>query len=92
MAEAPLAQRALVDQGDLGSRLQGPLDARPIDDEAHREARVQDRRLLHVLKRRNRPAVDRLDDVVDLEPRARRRRVGLDEADLRRMSPNGRSS
>ena len=63
MSHPALAERALIDHRDLGRRGQRRLASRALDDERHRQPGAQHRRLLQVLKRRDRRAVDRLDEV-----------------------------
>ena len=50
MADAPLAERALVDQRDARRRLQRHLVAVALDAEGDRQPGVEQRRLLDVLE------------------------------------------
>ena len=95
MADAPLAERALIDQRRLrgaASRVTG-LPARSTS-KVIVEAGVEERRLLQVLEARDRPAVDGLDDIAGLEAGVGGRRIRLDETDARQVfgAPEARNS
>ncbi len=83
MPHPALAERALIDHGDFRRRGQPRLASRALDDERHRQPRAQHRGLLQVLKRLDRLAVDRLDEVARHESRALGGRSGFDAADPR---------
>ena len=85
VAHPPLAERTLVDDRDLRRRGEARFASRPLDDEAHRQAGAEQRRLLQVLEGGDRPAVDRLDEIADLKSGQRGGRARLDRADARRL-------
>ena len=81
----PLAERTLVDDGDFRRGGKARLVSRSFDDEAHRQAGAEQGRLLQVLEGGDRPTVDRLDQIADLEAGQRGGRARFDRADARRL-------